>query len=404
MLKHFTTNIFITAVFLLIWSVNAYIILGNIGKYFALFGGFILMIFACFSNHQLKQRDVSFFLKSLFFYIIFLSIAIVKNQNLDQTGFIFGFICFSLLNIGFYIGSSKLFSVSLKNSQIILFAFLALLGSYMFYVKQSSTFSSTTSFVGRGVGDEMLNPNGVAYTQSLVFLFLFWLLFQTTNKKIKTLLVISIVSVLLILFMTSSRGATLSLLLLLVLFYFNTLLKTKSGIKDFFRYMLFTILILGLFIYLGSKIPFISSKLEFMVDRFTSLFDFISEKEQDRSIDDRALMYNNFYENWGDYLFGQYNYIGYPHNIYMEIFMRWGVFGFVLMFLITKYFLKAKTLINKPYLTGSNKIIFLMATFFVFSVLQSLTSLNLEMNRSLWLSLGFMIGLNTNYNKNYGGE
>lgn len=395
-IKYLPTKTLIIGLFLLIWSVNAYIIVGNLGKYLSLFGGFSILFLLYFVNKKIGHKDVSFFLKSLLFYSLYLSIAVIQSQNLDKTGFVFSFICFALLNIGFYIGSNNLFTIKLTKSHFIIFCLLSLFGALTFYRKQASTFKTVVSDVGRGTGDDFLNPNGVAYTESLVFIFLFWLLFQIKNKNIRILAIISIIAVLLIIFMTSARGATLSLLLFIIYFYYKGIKNSKKVVQSFLKYFFTSAIIISAFVLLAKNIPFINSKLEFLTDRFISLIDFFSEKDYDYSIDDRTEMYNHFYKNWQEYLLGKEDYIGYPHNIYVEIFMRWGLFGLPLIFIITKYFFKSLKLISRNILESQYSIVFLLASLFFFSFLQSLTSLNLEMNRSLWLSLGFLIGFFSN--------
>lgn len=395
-IKSLSTKTVVLGLFLLIWSLNAYIIGGNLTKYLSLFGGFTILFLVYFIQKEIHNRDIGFFFKSIFFYILYLSIAVLKKQNLDNTGFVFSMICFWLLNIGYYLGSHNLTKIKLNKKYIVILSFLSFLGAITFYRKQSGTFKTISSEISRSVGDSFLNPNGVAYTQSLLFIFLFWLLFQTKDKRIKLITFTSIIGVLLILFMTSARGATLALVLFLAMFYFNGIKNSKKVIFTFLGYSILFSFVIGVFVYLAKSIPFIYSKLELLYERFLSLIGFVSEQGHDYSIDERTQMYEGFFSNWQDYLLGMENYIGYPHNIYLEIFMRWGVLGFPLVFLITKYFLKSHKFISKDFLTGKNSIIFLLASLFIFSFLQSLTSLNLEMNRCLWLSLGFLIGFNAN--------
>ena len=217
------------------------------------------------------------------------------------------------------------------------------------------------------------------------------MLFQQNNRY-KYLSYISLVSVLLIILTTSARGATLSLFIVSLIFYFKSIKSQKNKISNLFRLLFKIVFLIGIFVFLSRNVPLIYSKLEVMTERFLSLFQFFLENEQDISVSERSIVYDEFFNNLGDYLFGKYKYLDYPHNIFLEIFMRWGIFGLPLIFLLIKNLFKSIKNITNENLKGNNSLLFLFSALFLFSFLQSLTSLNLEMNRSLWISLGFLMG------------
>ena len=83
--------------------------------------------------------------------------------------------------------------------------------------------------------------------------------------------------------------------------------------------------------------------------------------------------------------------MGYPHNQWLEILVRYGLLGVPL--LLFSIFVFSKTMVRG--LFGRYHLSpewYFMALIFIFAYLQSLTSLRLDVNRVLWLGLGYMCG------------
>ncbi|RIW11797.1 hypothetical protein D0X99_20200 [Algoriphagus lacus] len=75
----------------------------------------------------------------------------------------------------------------------------------------------------------------------------------------------------------------------------------------------------------------------------------------------------------------------------MEILMRWGILGWTFVVFSLLCFFRAFK-IFKVVSVDPNLLEFLLICLFLFSYLQSLTSLSLEMNRFLWLGFGYLFG------------
>lgn len=387
---------FIIGLFLLIWSVNAFVIFGVVGKFISLFVGFLVLLSCFFYFKEYFRRELNFTVRALLFYLLYFVIAYVQNQSMDMTGFVFSIICFILLIIGFFFGSHNYTFYNSSKKLSLIFVLLAFLGAYFFYIKQSAYFDPFGNSIGRETGDELLNPNGVGYTQALLFIFVYWIyLINDFGLKAKIIIFASMFSVFFIILSTSARGAIMSLSLFLILYNIKPSIEKNDMYNKFIKFIKFIFLIIFLIFFIKlimDFFPFMDSKLNVLLKRFDSLLYATSE---DYSINDRMVMYNEFKQNWVNYIFGKEEYIGYPHNIFLEIFMRWGIFGIPLMVLITKYFFRSIKFINKTNVK-KNQLLLLICSLYFFSFLQSLTSLNLEMNRTLWLGLGFLMGLSKN--------
>ena len=87
------------------------------------------------------------------------------------------------------------------------------------------------------------------------------------------------------------------------------------------------------------------------------------------------------------FFFGQKNYEPYPHNIFLEILLRWGtLFGLPLLIIINRTLYKV--LVRRRGVFNNGDV---LSALFIFSFLFSLTSLSLEMNRFLFLGMGYIL-------------
>ena len=106
----------------------------------------------------------------------------------------------------------------------------------------------------------------------------------------------------------------------------------------------------------------------------------------------RQMMLESYLSTWGQWiLFGEENYVGYPHNQWIEILARFGLLGLPLLVMSLVLFVR----LGWDLLTGKihpDVEFSLIATLFVYSYLQSMSSLSLQVNRALWLGFGYLIG------------
>jgi len=389
MLKLIRENLFILGLFFLIWATNAYFIFGNPGKYISLFIGFFFIVKAAL-NEKITNHDFRFFLSSFFVYLIYIFIAIIQAQKtLTLLNLAFGFVCFVLLNVGFVLGKHN-YKLPKINPKLTLVFLIIIIISLVFVFKQQIEMRIISN--SRDLGDKELNGIGIAYIESLLFLFVFWLWHNNLQKAIKLIAIITLTGIAIVMFATGSRGALIYLSFFLLLFFLKgqklAKVKKKTIIKSLFSLGLVTIVIINLF----EKSVFIKDKLDFLIVRFNLLWNFLTNNGTDLSSQDRIGFYQNFSKNWIEYIFGQVGYTPYPHNQFMEIFMRWGLFGVPLIIFSLFIFINAYKQINRKKFL-KEPFLFLIVGVFFFSYLQSMSSMSLEMNRTMWLGFGYLWGL-----------
>jgi O-antigen ligase len=387
-------NLFVLGVFFLLWSVNGYFIGGNKLKFILLFIGFICILFVTITQ-KIDKNHFRFFLFSLIFLLLYWCVAFLRFQETtDPTSLFFDIICLILLNSGFIISKKYHLFKEINPNVIFIICILTILGAIMFLKNQSNINFESNVRIGSEVKDDNINSVGLAYINANIFFIIFnFFGFVKKRKWLNIFIILALFSIVIIIISSGARGASLSLAFTFFLphiFKFN-----KDFFSKFFKILFYVFILILSYFMLVKYFPVIEQKIDSSFERFSSLFDFYATKS-DRSVLEREELYNNFFNNYDKYIFiGKKKYFPYPHNIFIEIIMRWGVFlSIPLLFLIIKNIFKSISIIKST----SNFPFFSFFVFcFLFSFLQSLTSMSLEMNRMLWLSLGFVAGLKDKY-------
>lgn len=394
-----STQPIIIGIFFLIWATSAYLVLGNVGKYLSLFTGFLFIVIPVFKQ-KIKKNELFFLMKIIFFFLLFLSIAYINLQRtLNVQNLAFALVCFLLLFAGYRLGKEEQPLVNVHTKWIILFAILVIIGSYKFY--QIQVILLVSSALGRDLGDEALNAVGVAYVNGLTFLFLFWLYFNNTNRYIRLLIIIAATATLYIMISTLSRGAILYLIVFLFLFYLPKIRRIRLNFTVLKSLIFITIALVMLYYFIGDS-PIIIQKINSITYRFESLLSYFENDTVDPSTEERTEGYSMVIDNWTNSLFGTFGYRPYPHNQFLEIFSRWGIFGIPLIIFSIMLLWKSIRIIRFNWF-NKKSIAFLIIPLFFFSYLQSMSSLSLEMNRMLWFGFGYIYA-NWNIRKNYSKE
>ena len=380
-------NITALGVFLLLWGPQAFLIAGENGKYLVLFFGVFLLLLASLKR-KFQKQEIRFYVFSFSFYMVYLLIAFIQDQKTTDTlSLTFGIINFFLLCAGYSLGLKNYTNLKLSNKIITLISVLAFVGTLKFIQLQTNY---TIGFVDRGIGDSVLNPVGVAYSNSLLILFLYWLFKNTEKKILKYIISLSFLLAFFVLISTLSRGALLFTISILIINYFKGVKQFVLFLVKFFKLSLIISFLALIVFFVSQNFDFLKIKIDGILERFSQIFTFLDKNEGDLSISGRRDYYNIFKEEFQNFIFfGQYGYTPYPHNQFLEIIMRWGLFGVPLLFFsINKFLISLKLLYSKNLI--KNNMLFLMTFLFVFSYLQSMSSLSLEMNRTLWLGFGFI--------------
>jgi len=373
----------------MIWSMNSFFVGGVLFRSVTMSIGFLLILVAVFLSPN-KNGTLAFSLKVLVFYIIYILIAIFNDhQTLSITNIIFGLICIGLLISGFIIGKNHQIFEKLSSNVILFYSFLIFLSAFFFQEYLFSNSLGSRSFEL----DISVNTIGMAYTNSLLFLLFYSILRVNKNLSlfVRIILIGAILTCLVTILTTQSRGAIIFLSITLIVIYIKNLFRFK-------KIILYAVVILFLFFvfnylisFLREYLPIFDARIEGLSSRLERLFLFTNNTETDLSGLARQEFYKDLNENIKSYiLIGKNNYIPYPHNLYLEMVMRWGVFSLPLIFISISMFLK-----SFKYLKTQNfniiPIPITIIILFLFCYFQSLTSLSLEMNRLLWFGFGFLI-------------
>jgi hypothetical protein len=127
----------------------------------------------------------------------------------------------------------------------------------------------------------------------------------------------------------------------------------------------------------------VEPQLEFIASRFTRAFD----TGYDAALEARAQLRSDYFDHLDEWwLFGYYRYDGtYPHNIVLEAWIRFGLFGFILFGGIVVAILK---LFSTARLFPGSAILSVIALQGLFTFINAQTSLCLEFERTLWGACG----------------
>lgn len=387
-------NFLFLGMFLLVWSLNGFFIGGNLLKMALLVLGFGLIIVTSFKLPW-HRSFVSFGLISFSFLILYWLIALIRNQKTTMTSIlIFDVICFLLMLAGYTVAKNLSYLKNVSPKLINFIAIMSIMGGFMFVKYQSQLLLESAVGVSSRAATEDdesgINVIGIAYTNAIVFFIQYYfLIYCNISKWTKWLLYVSMFSVVFVILTTQSRGALIYIVLILIVKNFKKIWSFNSLIKSV-KVIFFTIIA---FIILLNLFPAMQEKLDGTINRFQTLTEISDDVEADQSSYERTLIIKDFFDNIEDVIFlGQERYKPYPHNQFIEIIMRWGIFfGFPLLVFSLRNFLRSIRILIKG--NNENYFVNLILMILTFCFLQSLSSMSLEMNRMLWFGFGFVFAL-----------
>ncbi|MAH40213.1 MAG: hypothetical protein CML08_02275 [Puniceicoccaceae bacterium] len=375
-----------------------------------LFLGFSFLTLLNFKKQsQSYEKNLHLFAGAFFYLFFFIAYGFFREQNTTD----FFNVIFTGIAAGFFINGVMWASPRKSFSQNEIKYFFNKIGSYLLLPLVLILLLSTNEYSnylkysinlmggGRELSLDTGNPVGVAYANgiaSIVFLFI------TLNVKGLIFKGASFLGMLLSLFIvisTASRGASLFLILTSLLYFivYIRMLQRENNLQKVAK----RIFIGGVAILVFFSIYFFLQRENFLVlfdrvsvlfSRFSDAFNYLEGLNDDRSTGGRFEVYKyhlNYFSEW--IIFGEKNYTPYPHNLFLEIIMRLGLIGLPLVFVFIYINLKTfLNLFNKSFYKTVDWYFF--SFLFFFSFLQSMTSLSLEINRGIWISLGFLLAYN----------
>ena len=313
-----------------------------------------------------------------------------RDHHTETQGLLFILVSFCLFLFGYVLGERKarpveefgrwnaaaLFAVSI----VPLYFFLRFLNSIAFFGFE------------RDYGIAELNPIGVAYMAGVLcqvfgVLALFsrdhWMRFPFLGLAGGAFLIV---------LTSGSKGALLYILLTGALIAFHFLWRGKLTRRSIAWLGIGLCILTVGYAVLGSRDIAIFDRIAFMQERYKTTVHYFYGISGDESIEARLRMWNTYLQDPIEWVFaGRRHYVGYPHNQFVEFIVRFGVIGFFLLgFSLYMLFFAARLFVNRR-IPLDVELMLILCVFF-FSYLQSMSSLSLEMNRSLWLCFGFLLG------------
>ena len=262
--------------------------------------------------------------------------------------------------------------------------------AFLRYVKDISFQGSIRDF-----GETALNPVGVAYANTC--LFLIFLVLGFANKSlIKKSIYLFTASLALGVVMTSaSRGAVIWGTCGVIYFILLNRYWRYISFKNLIVALAACILVIPVILLIYNTNYAVSERMDILVKRFEGMYYSIfglGQSSVDLSTNSRQYYWHYYYSTLKEwFILGEQGYVGYPHNQWLEIFVRFGLLGLPLFFISIFLFLRLgiDTLFQRfrPDLEHS-----LITVLFVFGYMQSMTSLSLHVNRVLWLGFGYVLG------------
>ncbi|KYJ87308.1 O-antigen ligase family protein [Sulfurovum riftiae] len=199
--------------------------------------------------------------------------------------------------------------------------------------------------------------------------------FSIQNKYLLFLNNLFMGYLLLLIFLTNVRGVLLATIVTIVMY---TLLNPKYILKP-----KFLIFLTG----------FISSIILFIINiGIEKFFGRLLQSSDDQSISERVLAYTDSIDIFSNNLFGVgtysfqfYSFLKYPHNMFMELIVNFGLFGLILIYLILAFIF---LLILYLFLNPKNYTLILLFSMLLYFFIESMFSFTLWMHKGLFFSMG----------------
>lgn len=390
-----SSSLLLAGIIFLYGSQATFFTLGNKGRYLALVLGFGCVLMAAYRRAGLDgfARHVQFIFLSGFYFFLLLGLSYVREHEIFYAQkLVFIGVSFALFIAGYLLAKAPTRDGQWSDSIALMGggAFLTLiLYRFLGYVKMIS-FAGTE----RGFDVSELNPVGAAYTNTVLVLVFVYMAATTKRIISKPLYAIVAGMAVLVVITTGSRGAPMwgmvSLCSIFVMLWLRKLVKFNMK-------TVVSVASAGLFgapvaLYLFKNNYALSEKLDIMITRFERLFNVVFKGGSGMSVDARLNYFDYYFSNLETWIFvGEKYYSIYPHNQFLEIGVRFGLLGIPLLFFSMYVMGKSLTkAFSRKYEMSPEW--YLVMLLFLFSYLQSMTSLSMEVNRTLWLGFGYLYG------------
>jgi hypothetical protein len=347
-------------------------------RYAILSMGFGLLLWVSLSRLILDHADV----KSLTVFLgIILAIETLNVVNLAEPMnakfAAYRWICYGMAQIGMSLGKARTFHLPQSSSTYYLLIPLIISAASLVWISGAVALAGPERFRGES---EELSPVGVGYSFGLLAIVSVAFLLTETRPLSVLLHLTAMILAISAALTTGSRGPFLAFVIISA---FGSTLKIKSP-ATMMRYGGAFLLVICVFAVALQWVPYLREQSDYIISRFDSLMS----DQRDESMSVRDELRNYYYDSvdtWITLGFHGYRY-EYPHNFFLEIAVRFGIFGILLCLAVLGVSVKAVVSARS---IGDNiaGLIILMTGLFTLIVAQF--SLMLEFERCLWLFVGY---------------
>lgn len=324
-------------------------------------------------------------LLTLFIFVVPLELIIALKQPamLESQNVIFRFICYNLFLVGCTMVKLQPRDSSASSMVYSRLIPAIVVGSTLLYL---SGFGLGVQALGRITMSEDVTAVGVGYTFASVAAITIALFFYEEKKLNKAIQLVSCVAALVPVLFTASRGPIIAFLLTSLFIAIN---QQRAG--GSYRIMRTVLGLLAVAIFggvglnlLSKYVPTIELQLEYIQARFLGLFEGGDASSQIR-MDDVDTYFSKLDEFW---LTGMPGYDGlYPHNLLLDFFIRYGIYGLTLSIFL--YFFTLAAMVKYRALP-INRYNLAISSLFFFTFLNAQVSLTAEFMRGYWLALPYL--------------
>lgn len=367
---------------------------GDVARYLALGTGVVLLLLASFARSPFPGPRLLLMAGSAASVgVVGIVHAVALKQDVfDGASPLIHFIAFVHLLVGLSLGDSWRPAATRGSDRFVL------VGLLLSMVSMAGTFVHGVNF-GQGEGGRLFgagefSPISVAYYHGVIFVCAASVALASGSKMVRLASAIAALLAAAVSIATGSRGGFLWMTVVLVWAFWAIGVRGKRIVLSLTGIGGAVLVVVGSV--LAGSSPFreaVLPRAEVWGQRMQSLYESFVYGEIDQSSEDRiALMGRYVSEPSIAFPFGEFGYAGYPHNQFVEWYARFGVIGVVasaLSLVLLFRVLKFKRLLGR----SRDREILVVSACFLFAYFQSMTSLSLEMNRSLWLGFGFSIGI-----------
>ena len=377
------------------WSQAMYFVGGQSARMGSLVVGFGLIVGAAFlrAGGQIGKH-LPFVVLTGSYFILLAMLTRFQDHAIwyDRQQQIFTVVCLVLFWVGYILAREKRHDfVSANQLSLVGLGVLALLCLVRFlgYVKLISFEGSA-----RGFGDTTLNPVGVAFANTCLGLVFLMLAMLNKNLLRKALYLLVAFAAVFVVFSSASRGAIIWGSLAMVFFcVLNRHRGYLTGRSLVVTLLSMALLLPGLVVLYQSNYA-ITERLDILIDRFTQMFDLFRKYggDSDQSVSARQYAWSSYLSTIDQWIiFGEKRQYGYPHNQWLEIFVKFGLLGTPMFLMSIILFFKISWSALREKLNPDVEFS-IITTLFMFGYLSSMTSLSLQVNRVMWLGFGYLLG------------